>query len=52
MISDYEYDRMLEHGGGCELNLEENWIGICYGPGEFRYWDLDGNELDAPPETE
>lgn len=48
----YEYDRMLEHGGGCELNLEENWIGICYGPGEFRYWDLDGNELDAPPETE
>ena len=46
----YEYDRMLEHGGGCELNLEENWIGICYGPGEFRYWNLDGNELDGPLE--
>lgn len=48
----YAYDWKYEHGGASSLNVEDNWIGIEGEDGVVRYWDLDGNELDAPPETE
>lgn len=48
----YAYDWLERHGGSFSLNVENNWIGIECEDGVFRYWDLDGNELDAPPETE
>lgn len=47
----YAYDEMHETGGGCSLNLEENWIGICIADGEYRYWTLDGTPLETPPGT-
>ena len=48
----YAHDWLEQHGGACTLNVEDNWIGMECEDGVFRYWDLDGNELDAPPETE
>lgn len=48
----YEYDWHYYHGGAFSLDVENNWIGIECEDGTFRYWDLDGNELDAPPATE
>ncbi len=45
----YEYEGHLQHGGGCALDVEQNLIGFDCADGVFRYWDLDGNELDEIP---
>ncbi len=47
----YEYDWHEHHGGACTLDMENNLIGFDCADGVFRWWDLDGNELDGPPET-
>jgi len=47
----YEYDWMHEHGGGCTLDVENNLIAFDCADGVFRWWDLDGNELERIPET-
>lgn len=44
----YEYEGHLQHGGGCTLDVEQNLIGFDCADGVFRWWDLDGNELEQP----
>lgn len=48
----YAYDWLETHGGSFSLDVENNRIGMECEDGMIRWWDLDGNELDAPPETE
>lgn len=46
----YEYNRHEQHGGSMSLNVEDNRIGMECEDGVFRWWDLDGNELEGIPE--
>ena len=47
----YEYDWYEQHGGSFTLDVEQNLIGFDCEDGVFRWWDLDGNELDEPLDT-
>ena len=44
----YEYDWHEHYGGSLTLDMENNLIGFDCADGVFRWWDLDGNELEQP----